>query len=267
MTVGPAAWAALTAELDLWAAEGRQAVFWWRDDDAVKVTPSLERLANLQSTSAIPLALAVIPAQAEDDLAGFLATRPNIAALQHGYAHRNHAAAGAKKSEFPAGRPLALQLEDVRLGQSLLAPKFGGALLPVFVPPWNRAAPDILPGLADLGFRAISGFTPRPGYWAGPGLAWLNTQIDPIDWHGQQNHIAAAAGLQAAAELLHAMRAGGQPLQPIGFLTHHLRHDAFLWDFTAEFLATVAQHPGSRWVGTNEALAVGRPPTPVMQAS
>lgn len=260
MTDRPAAWAELTVELDLWAAEGRQAHFWWRDDDAAKPTPALERLLELQTGMGTPLALAVIPALAEAELAERLTSRPNVAALQHGYTHHNHAPAGEKKSEFPATRPLQARLADIRQGQEILAAKFAPqSRLPVFVPPWNRMAADMLPGLAELGFSAVSAFKPRDTYWAAPGLAWLNAQLDPIDWRGNDHPAAAAACLRAAIGLLRAMRGGTTPLQPMGFLTHHLRHDAVLWDFVAEFVAAIATHPAGRWLDTATALTVGRP--------
>ena len=37
-----APWAALNAELDCWAAAGRCATFWWRDDDAGEMTAPLD---------------------------------------------------------------------------------------------------------------------------------------------------------------------------------------------------------------------------------
>lgn len=260
MTDRPAAWAALAAELDLWAAEDRQACFWWRDDDTAKPSPALDRLLELQTGTATPLALAVIPALAEAGLSERLAGLSDVVALQHGYAHHNHATAGDKKSEFPVTRPLRVRLADVRHGQEILAAKFPAqSLLPVFVPPWNRMAPDMQSGLAELGFSVVSAFKPRERYWAAPGLAWLNTQLDPIDWHGNDNPAAATACLQVATDLLRAMRGGATPLQPVGFLTHHLRHDDFLWKFTAEFIATVAAHPACRWLDTGAALAIGAP--------
>lgn len=271
MTNQPAAWAELTAELDLWAAEDRQAHFWWRDDDAAKPSPALDRLLELQTGTGAPLALAVIPALAEAGLIERLISLPGAVALQHGHSHHSHAPASEKKSEFPASRPLWARLADIRQGQEILAAKFPSrSRQPVFVPPWNRMAPDMLSGLAELGFSAVSAFKPRGAYWAAPGLAWLNAQLDPIDWHGDDNPAATTACLQAATGLLRAMRGGTVPLQPVGFLTHHLRHDAVLWSFVAEFIAAIAAHPAGRWLDTTAALAIGRPaeiPPPVTRTS
>ena len=49
MTEDLAGWAALDAELDLWAAAGRVAGGWWRDDDAVAPTPALESLLTIRA--------------------------------------------------------------------------------------------------------------------------------------------------------------------------------------------------------------------------
>ena len=37
-------WDRLEREIDAWAAAGREATLWWRDDDAVAATAELERL-------------------------------------------------------------------------------------------------------------------------------------------------------------------------------------------------------------------------------
>ncbi|MCW0234697.1 MAG: polysaccharide deacetylase family protein [Ferrovibrio sp.] len=251
------AWRDLVGELDLWASAGRTACFWWRDDDAVATTPALDRLLALHRRSGVPLALAIIPARIEDSLIASLHRQPNIAALQHGYAHHNHATPAEKKSEFPAGRPLAHRLADMRAGQVLMHQHFGDRLLPVFVPPWNRLAPDCLPEMTALGYGAVSAFQARSGYWAAPGLAWLNTHIDPIDWHGADNHAAARRSLAAVCAHLSAMREKKQALEPLGLLTHHLRHDETIWAFTAEFLTTTLHHPAVRWLDARAALHVG----------
>lgn len=252
-------WRALTDELDRWASEGRTAFFWWRDDDAVTVTPALERLIGVHRTADIPLALAVIPAQAQPALAERLKSEPQIAALQHGYSHHNHADPAEKKSEFPAGRVLADRLSDMQAGHALLERLFDTRLLPVFVPPWNRLAPDGLPAMPALGYLAVSAFQARRSYWAAPGLAILNTHIDPIDWHGGDNCAAVERCLAATCTHLRAMRAGEQDMQPLGLLTHHLRHDEPIWSFVAKFLHT-ASHSAVRWLDTTAALEIGRPP-------
>lgn len=258
MTVAAVAWSSLTAELDQWTAAGRIANFWWRDDDAVTVTPALDRLLELQREAGTALALAVIPARVDQALADRLSISPDIAALQHGYAHENHAGQTGKKSEFPASRHLATRLADLETGRNRLQTLLGPRLLPVLVPPWNRAAEDLLPHLHGLGFKAISGFKSYAARQAAPGLVWLNTQIDPIDWRGGNPAAGTARALEAACEALRAMRLGTLPVQPLGLLTHHLRHDEAVWDFTARFL-TATRHPAARWIDVAAALAEAEP--------
>ena len=256
MTAG---WRALTDELDHWASDGRTAFFWWRDDDAVTVTPALDRLIGQHRAAGIPLALAVIPAQAQPTLAERLEPEPQIAALQHGYSHHNHAGPGEKKSEFSAGRILAARLADMQAGHALLEGLFDARLLRIFVPPWNRLAPDCLPAMPALGYLAVSAFQARSSHWAAPGLAILNTHIDPIDWHGGDNAAAIERCLAMACAHLRAMRAGEQDMQPLGLLTHHLRHDETVWSFVAEFLSCTASHPAVRWLDAAAAMKIGAP--------
>lgn len=253
-------WQALTDELDRWASEGSTAVFWWRDDDATAAPPALDRLLALHHASGVPLALAVIPARAEPGLAARLQTESGIVALQHGYAHQNHAAPTEKKSEFPNKRALGERLEDMRAGHARLRSLFDPTrLLPVFVPPWNRLASDCLPAMPALGYAAVSAFGARDGYWAAPDLAVLNTHIDPIDWHGNDSAAAAERGLAVACRHLRAMRAGELDLQPLGLLTHHLRHDETIWAFAADFLHRTADHSAVRWLDAAAALKIGAP--------
>lgn len=253
MTPAATGWAALTAELDLWAAQGQQVDLWWRDDDAISVTPPLEQLLSLQREAGIPLALAIIPGLATPDLARRLSGQAGIFALQHGFMHCNHAPAGSKKSEFPAARPLEQRLADLRAGRNQMQAWFADRLLPIMVPPWNRMADDLLPQLAGCGFTAISAFAPRKDYWAASGLVWLNTHIDPIDWHGGGG---IARSVEIAANTLGAMRLGLLPLQPIGLLTHHLRHDPAVWTFVRDFF-DATRHPAARWIDAATALAAG----------
>jgi hypothetical protein len=262
-------WQALLEELDLWSATGREACFWWRDDDAAAATPALDRLLELHDRTGLPLALAIIPALTEPSLRDRLAPRPAVAALQHGHSHRNHAVPTEKKSEFPASRAIGERLADMQAGQDLLKHLFGLRLLPIFVPPWNRLAVDCLPAMRGLGYAAVSAFTARSAYWAAQDLVALNTHIDPIDWHGNDNPAAAERSLAAACAHLRAMRLMQMPLQPLGLLTHHLRHDETVWTFTADFLALTARHPAVRWLDAKAALGIGAPDRtpPVIPAS
>src|SRR5437879_1194895 len=145
-----AEWPDLVAELDRWGEAGQVASLWWRDDDAVAATPELHSLVRLAGEA--PLALAVIPADLDPDLPAFLQAMPRVAVLQHGWRHVNHAAIGAKKSEYPATRNTAAVAAELAAGRDRLAACFGAQALPVFVPPWNRFAAEFVPFLTQPGF-------------------------------------------------------------------------------------------------------------------
>src|SRR5207247_4242563 len=84
-----AEWPDLVDELDRWGLAGRVAMLWWRDDDAVTVTPQLNKLLELAGE--VPVALAVIPALARPELATALRGWPLVAVMQHGWQHANRA--------------------------------------------------------------------------------------------------------------------------------------------------------------------------------
>lgn len=261
------AWEALGAELDLWTAEGLTARFWWRDDDAVDVTPELEQLLAIQRAAAVPLTLAIVPGQATRALADRLETLPGITVAQHGLAHINHAPPHEKKSEFPGARVLTARLEDLHRGREIMKDLFPRQALQMLVPPWNRLSPDALEHLPSLGFFALSSFQLRQRYWAAPGLIQLNAHIDPVDWHGGHSDAGPITALATAVRTLIALRSGAAPQQTLGLLTHHLRHDIAGWDFVSRFLDYVTRHRAARWVGLDEALAFGRPAADVMPRS
>ena len=100
-------WAEIRTELDVWSAKKRDALFWWRDDDATDATPALDRLLGLHRAAKVPLALAIVPANATPALADRLAQTPGVDLLQHGYAHTNHASASDKKMEL--GLPASMR--------------------------------------------------------------------------------------------------------------------------------------------------------------
>lgn len=255
-----ASWAGLERELDAWAAAGRTASLWWRDDDACRATPALERLvataAGGGTAEATPLALAVIPLAAEPELASLVAAAPGVAVLQHGYAHQNHAGRTEKKMELGAHRPFERTLADIATGWQRLEELFGTRLLPVMAPPWNRIAPRLAAMLPGIGITGLSAFGPRQVAEPWPGLRQINTHIDIIDWKGTRGFAGAPAALAAAAGHLAARRAGrADAAEPTGLLTHHLVHDEGCWAFVAEFRARTAAHPAVRWISARDGFA------------
>ena len=244
-------WDALRQELDLWHAQGRRATIWWRDDDAVRPGPELDRLLGLAGRHRAPLSLAVIPAHAEADLARRLSEQPDdvpaVAVLQHGYAHRNHEAEDRKKCELGAARPVEAVLAELAEGRDRLAALFGARARPILVPPWNRVAAGLLPALPGLGFRGLSTYTPRGARHPAPGLLQVNCHLDPIRWKPTRGFLGEDAALGLLREHLAARRAGrADPQEPSGLLTHHAVHDAALWRFLDRLLGTLSGHPSVR---------------------
>jgi hypothetical protein len=235
----------------VWRAAGRVATLWWRDDDAGAADPALVRLVELAARVAVPLGLAVVPAWLSQDAVESIRAAPDrVAVLQHGFAHANHetrAPAGERKvrpAECGDARPAAIVLDEIGRGRVRLAGAFGGRFLPVFVPPWNRIAPDVVAGLAELGHRGVSAFGPRPAVFA--TVSWLNAHADPIAWREGRRFLGARAALDRLRAHLAARRAGqADPTEPTGLLTHHRDMDPAFWTFLERFLGLVRDHPGA----------------------
>lgn len=241
-------WDALAAELDRWADAGRTAVFWWRDDDAAEATPALARLLDLRATHDVPLAIAAIPAIAQPSLAEALRGIAAIAVLQHGWAHRNHAAAGADKIELGGERTAWDTAAELARGRARLIEDIALPPLPVLVPPWNRIDAGLLPLLPGLGYDGLSSWAPRAAPEATPGLRVINTHIDIIDWPGTRHFVGDDAAIAQAVAHLAAKRTGAADAdEPTGLLTHHLAHDDGCWAFIDRFVAETAVHGAARW--------------------
>jgi hypothetical protein len=241
-------WREFDAELDEWGRAGLTARFWWRDDDATRQGPLLERL--LEATGSVPIALAVIPVLAEDSLAKRLTAHNKGAGealvLQHGYAHVNHAPSGTKKAEFGNHRPLDSMLDELATGRQRLEALFGENFEPILTPPWNRADDEVVRNMEQAGLQGLSRFGPR-----GPDERdrIVNTHIDIIDWHGGRGFVGEQQALRAASAHLAARRAGAADQgEPTGLLTHHRDHDEACWEFIARFRAAIESHSTALWV-------------------
>ncbi len=265
-------WRILSEELDAWAAAGRAATLWWRDDDAVEPSAALERLLGLAVARDIPIALAAIPARASEALArGIETAGARVTLLQHGYAHRNHAPAAEKKAELGAHRPANAVLEELARGQARMTALFGPGLFesgrfgsgpfglgwaPVLVPPWNRIAEDLVPEIARLGFRGLSAYGARAAAEPVPGLVQINSHVDIIRWDAPRGFLGAAEALDLLAGHLRARRLGeADAAEPSGLLSHHGAHDEACWAFLDELLGRLAAHPAARLVAADEAFA------------
>lgn len=225
----------LRRSLDLRAARAEPARFWLRDDDAVEPTPALDHLLGLSAEHQIPLTLAVIPAFTGTALATTLRPLERVGVAVHGWSHRSYAEPGQKNQELGPHRPPEVVLEELRRGFSHLSTLYGAQFVPVLVPPWNRIDARLLPQLGALGFRALSVFGPET---ASP-IRQINTHVDLIDWRGSRS---AKPEAQLVAEIIARMQTGA-----MGFLTHHLVHDAACQGFLDSLFTATADHPGCTW--------------------
>jgi hypothetical protein len=239
---------AATAELARWRSKGLSLPIWWRDDDAVAATPRLERLLALAEQFDAPLHLAVIPQPATAELADRMKGASTVFVLTHGWRHANHALPDQKKTEFGSGRPVATMIEEIASGCLRLGELFGDQALPIFTPPWNRIAPDLVKALPTIGFAAVSTFTPRKSKFAADGLLQVNTHLDPVAWKSGGGLLDPSLLDAQLARELEARRMGSADnSEPYGLLTHHLVQDEATWAFTAMLVETLLDSSVARW--------------------
>jgi len=237
-------WTALDEELARWRDAGRTAELWWRDDDAIDAGPALDRLLAIHRESAMPLALAVVPARATAALAARLADEPCVDVLQHGYAHINHATPNEKKVEIGPHRPAMIVLGELGTGWLALERLFGDRPLSIMVPPWNRIAPALVPTLPEIGFTGLSTFGHRRRAEPVRGFRQVNAHVDLIDWKGHRGFAGVEACLVALVAALG--RARTESDEPIGLLSHHLAMDDRAWDFLRLFWERAGTMSGTR---------------------
>jgi hypothetical protein len=235
-------WQALEEELASWRDAGRTVQFWWRDDDATRLSPPLRRLLSLSQASGVPLALAVIPIDAQPELFAGL----EASVLMHGTDHRNRAGPGEKKTEFAAQEPDGEILARLSRARERLERLAGASFVPVLAPPWNRFKRGLIARLGESGLQGFTAYGPRAT--ARPiGISEVNTHVDIIDWRGNRGFCGEEVALGAAVRHLVARRSReADPDEPTGWLTHHAVHDAPAWDFL-ERMFERTRRLGVRW--------------------
>jgi peptidoglycan/xylan/chitin deacetylase (PgdA/CDA1 family) len=221
----------------------RKPLFWVRDDDAVALTPALRRLLSLAKESNVPLALAVIPDLAEPDL--FTRMGEGVSVLQHGCDHRNRAAPGEKKTEFPAQEGIPQALDRLRLAHQRLVSMGGSKVLPVVAPPWNRMRRELAAALPRIGIEGLSGYGKEEAI---PGVRQINTHVDIVAWRDGKRFVGDDEAVRLA--MTYVLND-----QPVGWLTHHAVHDADAWSFLARLFAL----RGPRWARAAELFSYTRP--------
>jgi hypothetical protein len=216
-------WTELQAALKERNEAGRRVEFWWRDDDASAPSPALERAVGLSKKYGVPLALAVIPQDATPQL--FQGLHERVTVLQHGTDHRNRAAAGEKKTEYPAAEPAGAALKRIETGMAKLRSVGNQKFIPVLAPPWNRMRQDLLDQLPGIGIRGISAYGPQKSREPAPGLRQVNTHVDLVAWRRGRRFVGEDEVLTSTLRHLRSIEG------PIGWLTHHAVHDAATWGF------------------------------------
>jgi len=235
-------WAAFEEELARRRDAGPPVRFWWRDDDAGVVVPEVKQLIKLSHSSEIPLAMAIVPEAAEPEL--FRLLHDGVTVLQHGTDHRNRAAAGEKKTEYPAAEPIETALARISDGFGRLRAFAGRKFFPVLAPPWNRVRKDLLANLPAIGIRGISAYGERASAEPAPGLRQVNTHVDIVAWRRGRHFIGEEEAFRLALKRMSAH-------EPLGWLTHHAVHDEAAWNFL-ERLFTLKH---VRWVSAGEAFS------------
>lgn len=219
--------APLTAALRRARSADMAIPIWWRDDDVIEPTAELDALIAMGEKTQCSLHLAVIPKDATVDLAKVLPD--TCVPVMHGWSHANNALPGAKKSEFGHDRADAKQ--EIATGLVRMESLFQDRFAKIFVPPWNRIAPEIEALLPSLGFHAVSTFGPRRT------PSQINTHIDPIDWKGTRDLLPPERLIAQTVQIIDDRLSGqADPTEPLGLLTHHLVHTKAIWEFSAVWL-------------------------------
>ena len=253
-------------ELGLWADVGLTAQFWVRDDDAVAVTPQLERLATLARDHAVEIGLAVVPGRLQPDLsdrlnAGTSPFRP----MCHGWVHANHADQRSP-AEFGVGRPVADMRAELSRARTVMADTFA-IKAPFFVPPFGQIAPALAEALPSLGFGGLSNQNPLylsrlvrlagARSWLLPphlanrpvGASRLDAHIDLIDWQIATARDPALVGSRLMGELRIRRKGYVDHAAPIGLLGHHLVHDAAIWALLDGLIGYLRSKPNVAFPG------------------
>lgn len=237
-------WSAISHELSLLRRDGIGLPLWWRDDDAVADTPALARLADISDAVELPVYVAAIPDLIEPTLVASMTQYTNLIPVIHGWRHISHAPKGEKNAEFGHARESGK--DELAQGYYQMQAAFGTALVPLFVPPWNRIAPFFIDALSASGYRGLSTFGPRKNPLAAQGVVQINTHVDPIFWRGDRGLVDPEHLVTDLTRNLQARRTGqADASEPLGLLTHHLVHTPQVWSFSQD-LITVLMDGGAQ---------------------
>lgn len=217
-------------ELARWKASGRAPVFWWRDDDARRPTPALDRLLALSVRFQAPITLAAVPDGDIAALARACRAIPGAELAIHGFRHENRAPPGWPSGEVNDLDRLADVLSDLDVAIGVF--RRAGVTPRLFVPPWNNAH-SILKQALGLRGVGLSGYGDLRGE-AEPDR--LDAHLDIMRWKPEPRFKGAVRFLIRTRRLLAERRVKAMWDEPLGLLTHHLDHDEAGWRFLEAFL-------------------------------
>jgi hypothetical protein len=217
-------------ELARWKAVGHAPVFWWRDDDARRVTPALDRLLGLAIRFEVPITIAAVP---DGDITALVETCRAIPGAElaiHGFRHENRAPLGWPSGEVNDLDRTADVMSD--LGAAIDVFRRAGMTPRLFVPPWTNAHPTLKRALGLQGLSLSCYGKVRSE--AEPDR--LDAHLDIMRWKPQPRFRGAVRFLLRTRRLLAERRAKRAWHEPLGLLTHHLDHDEDAWRFLEVFL-------------------------------
>jgi peptidoglycan/xylan/chitin deacetylase (PgdA/CDA1 family) len=242
----------LRRRLDPLAPHGGGCTIFFRADDVGVPGYQFTRLVGLFRRHQVPLTLALVPAWLTATrwrrLLEISGRDPVLWGwVQHGWRHRNHAPQG-KKEEFGPARASDAKRRDLLRGFERLSSLVGEALLPVFVPPWNRCDGETLTALRDLGFKALSrSLGARPA--APPGLPDYPVTVD---LHTRREDDGEAGLLALLKELSEGL---SRPL--CGIMIHHQRMTEVAFAFLDLLLQGLTRWRGARLIQLGKLLGDG----------
>lgn len=247
-------WAGLDREVARWRRSGHVAHFWWRDDDARRPSPALEKLCQLSQAHVAPVALAVIPDVDLTELAAAIVERRLISVIQHGCDHVDRNVTGGFSSEFSPSSP-PREIAPVIEGAWGRLSKMARAAA-IYAPPWNVLTDNVSNALALTSLEAVSLYgAARPSK---NGLPLINTHVDIMSWRPARFR-GAETILRRIETLMRARRKASSWDQEIGILTHHKNLDGAAWEFLQAFLEwTMTSRPTVSWRAAADLLGSAR---------
>jgi len=159
--------------------KGAERYLFLRDDDVADTRPRFLAAFALCAKEGVPVVYAVVPQQIKKRLVTFLrspaAQKAPFDIVQHGWAHRNF---GPRRGRYEFGpcRSFESQKKDMEKGWRALKNKFGGRLVPAFVPPFHGYDRCTLRAAAEGPFEIFAAGPAKP-MPCPPDLLYLAAQV------------------------------------------------------------------------------------------